>query len=115
MKVIPDQVARKKFNVWTSFADDKPRVSSCHTQTALGFKMGVVISFISAEDGFIGGTRFEAEYAVSIGVPVQVHRENGFSEWIFQHSFPFWQEDRSFLLSWEGFFHKIRFELGGSS
>jgi nucleoside 2-deoxyribosyltransferase len=70
-------------------------------------------AFISAEDGFIGGTRFEVEYAVSIGIPVQIHMENGNSEWISQYSFPFWQEDRSFLLSWEDFFHTIRFELGG--
>ena len=71
-------------------------------------------AFISAEDRFIGGTRFEVEYAVSTGIPVQIHRENGLSQWIFQYSVPFWQEDRSFFLSWEGFFYKIRFELGGS-
>ena len=75
----------------------------------------LVHAFISAEDGFVGGTRFEVDYAVSTGIPVQVHCENGFSEWIFQYSFPFWQEDRSFLLSWEAFFHRIRFELGGAS
>ena len=46
-------------------------------------------AFLSAEDGFIGGTRFEAEYAVSLGIPVQLHRENGPSQWIFQYSFPF--------------------------
>jgi hypothetical protein len=66
-------------------------------------------AFISAEDGFVGGTRFEVEYAVSLGIPVLVHRENGNSEWIFQYSFPFWQGKQAFLLSWEGFFHKIRF------
>jgi hypothetical protein len=69
-------------------------------------------AFISAEDGFIGGTRFEVEYAVSLGIPVQVHRENGLSQWIFQYS-PFHAQKQAFLLSWEGFFHKIRFELGG--
>jgi hypothetical protein len=72
-------------------------------------------AFISAEDGFIGGTKFEVEYAESLGIPVMVHRENGNSEWIFQYSFPFLQQKQSFLLSWEDFFHKIRFELGGSS
>ena len=71
-------------------------------------------AFISAEDGFIGGTRFEVEYAVSIGIPVQVHRENGLLQWIFQYSFAFLDEKKDFLLAWEGFFHKIRFELGGS-
>ena len=69
-------------------------------------------AFISAEDGFIGGTRFEAEYAVSIGIPVQVHWENRNSEWIFQYSFPFSEEKSAFLLSWDGFFHKIQLELG---
>jgi nucleoside 2-deoxyribosyltransferase len=72
-------------------------------------------AFISAEDGFIGGTKFEVEYAESLGIPVMVHRENGNSECIFQYSFPFLQQKQSFLLSWEDFFHKIRFELGGSS
>ena len=74
----------------------------------------LVHAFISAEDGFIGGIRFDVEYAVSRGIPTHVHRENGNSEWIFQYSFPFWEGKQAFLLSWEGFFHKIRFELGGS-
>ena len=75
----------------------------------------LVHAFISAEDGFIGGTRFEVGYAVSRGTPVLLHFENGPTKWIFQYSFPFWQEDRSFLLSWEKFFRKIRFELGASA
>jgi hypothetical protein len=70
-------------------------------------------AFISAEDGFIGGTRFEVEYAESLGIPVRVHRENGLSQWIFQYSFEFLDEKRDFFLASEGFFHKIRFELGG--
>jgi hypothetical protein len=70
-------------------------------------------AFISREDGFTGGTRFEVEHAVTLGIPVLVHWESGLSQWIFQHSFPFWQGKQGFLLSWEGFFHKIRFELGG--
>ena len=72
-------------------------------------------AFISAEDGFLGGTRFEVEYAVSLGIPVQIHWENGFSQWIFQYSFPFLEEEQPFFLAWEGFFRKIRLELGGSS
>ncbi len=70
-------------------------------------------AFISAEDGFIGGTRFEVEYAVSLGIAVQVHRENGPTKWILQYSCPFLDQKRDFFLAWEGFFHKIRFELGG--
>jgi hypothetical protein len=72
-------------------------------------------AFISAEDGFTGGTRFEVEYAVALGIPVMVHRENGKSEWLFQYSFRFTKQEEAFLLSWEGFFTKIRFELGGVS
>jgi hypothetical protein len=70
-------------------------------------------TFVSSEDGFIGGTRFEVEYAVSLGIPVMIHRENGNSGWIFQYSFLFPGQKQAFLLSWEGFFHKISFELGG--
>jgi hypothetical protein len=71
-------------------------------------------AFISAEDGFTGGTRFEVEHAVSLRIPTHVHRENGLSQWIFQYSFSFLQQNQSFLLSWEDFFHRIRFEPGGS-
>jgi len=82
---------------------NKEMVEACETLHA----------FISKEDGFIGGTKFEVEYAVSLGTPVLLYFENGPTKWIFQYSFPFWQEDRSFLLSWEGFFHRISFQLGG--
>ena len=71
-------------------------------------------AFISAEDGFIGGTRFEVDYAVSRGIPVLLHFENGPTKWVFQYSFPFLGEKQDFFLAWEGFFHRIRFELGGS-
>jgi hypothetical protein len=72
-------------------------------------------AFISAEDGFIGGTRFEVEYAERIGIPAQVHYENGKSEWIFQYSLAFLEGKQAFFLEWEGFFHRISFQLGGSS
>ena len=71
-------------------------------------------AFISAEDGFIGGTRFEVDYAVSRGIPVLLHFENGPTKWIFQYSFPFLGEKADFFLAWEGFFHRISFQLGGS-
>jgi len=60
-------------------------------------------AFISAEDGFVGGTRFEVEYAVSLGIPVQIHWENGLSDWIWQYSFPFLEGKQAFFLAWEGF------------
>jgi len=69
-------------------------------------------AFVSAEDGFVGGTRFEVDYAVSLGIPVEIHRENGLTQCIFQYSFPF-LEEKHFFLAWEGFFHRIRFQLGG--
>jgi hypothetical protein len=72
----------------------------------------LLYAFISAEDGFVGGTRFEVEYAVSLGIPVLLHFENGPVQWIFQYNFPFWQRKNTFFLSWEGFFHRISRELG---
>ena len=70
-------------------------------------------AFISAEDGFIGGTRFEVNYAAGLGIPVQLHWENGISEWIFQYSFPFLGEKQAFFLAWEEFFCKTNLEIGG--
>jgi hypothetical protein len=72
-------------------------------------------AFISAEDGFIGGTRFEVEYAVSLGIPVQIHLEKGLSQSIFQYSFAFLETKWAFFLVWEGFFHRISRELGVQS
>jgi hypothetical protein len=83
---------------------NKEMVEACH----------LVHAFISAEDGFVGGTRFEVEYAESLGVPVQIHRENGNSEWIFQYSFPFWEGKQAFLLAWQDFFCKTNLEVKGS-
>ena len=68
-------------------------------------------AFISKEDGFTGGTRFEVEYAVSLGIPIMLHWENGFSEALFQYSFPFSQGKQAFCLSWQGFFRKMTSEL----
>jgi len=70
-------------------------------------------AFISQEDGFTGGTRFEVEYAVSLDIPVLLHFENGLVRWIFQYNFPFWQGNQALFLSWQGFFHRISQELGG--
>jgi hypothetical protein len=73
----------------------------------------LLYAFISAEDGFIGGTRFEVEYAVSLGIPVLLHFENGPVQWIFQYNFPFWDEKRDFFLAWEGFFCRTNLEVKG--
>jgi len=74
----------------------------------------LVHAFISAEDGFIGGTRFEVEYAVSRGTPVLLHWENRLSEWIFQYSFPFWEGKQAFFLAWQDFFCKTNLEATGA-
>ena len=71
-------------------------------------------AFIRAEDGLTGGTRFEVEYAVSLGTPVLLHWENGVSEWVFQYSFPFRLEKQPFFLAWEGFFCRTNLEVKGS-
>ena len=71
-------------------------------------------ALISSEDGFIGGTRFEVEYAVSRGTPVVLHFENGPTKWIFQYSLAFLEGKQAFFLEWERFFHRISFQLGGS-
>jgi len=57
-------------------------------------------AFISAEDGYTAGTRFEVEYAVTLNIPVQIHWENGICQWVFQYSFPFGGGNRHF--SWRG-------------
>jgi hypothetical protein len=63
-------------------------------------------AFISQEDGFVGGTKFEVDYAVSMGIPVQVHWENGISETFYQYFFPFMEKEHAFFLAWEKFFCK---------
>jgi hypothetical protein len=75
----------------------------------------LLYAFISAEDGFIGGTRFEVEYAVSLGTPVKIHRENGLSQWIFQYSFAFLNEKKDFFLAWEGFLCNTNLEIARGS
>ena len=70
-------------------------------------------AFISQEDGFVGGTRFEVEYAVSMGIPVQVHWENGISETFYQYPLPFMESEYSFFLAWQEFFCKTNLEIRG--
>jgi hypothetical protein len=70
-------------------------------------------AFISQEDGFVGGTKFEVDYAVSMGIPVQVHWENGISETFYQYFFPFMHSEHAFFLSWQEFFCKNNLEIGG--
>ena len=68
-------------------------------------------AFISQEDGFVGGTKFEVDYAVSMGIPVQVHWENGKSETFYQYPLPFMESEYAFFLAWEDFFCKTDLEV----
>ena len=70
-------------------------------------------AFISQEDGFMGGTRFEAEYALKLGIPVKVHWECGISQIIYQYPLPFIEEKQDFFLAWEEFFRKTNLETRG--
>ena len=70
-------------------------------------------AFISQEDGFTGGTRFEIEYAMKIGIPVQVHWEYGVSQILYQYAFSFIENRQELFLSWQEFFFKTNLEIGG--
>ena len=67
----------------------------------------ILHSFISEEDGYKGGTRFEIEYAIKLNIPVRIHREKGVSCWIYQQILPFPEQKQVFFLSWQEFFCKI--------
>ena len=64
----------------------------------------ILYAFISQEDGFIGGTRFEVAYARKIGKMVKLHWESGISETLYQYPFPFMDKEYSFFLDWQKFF-----------
>jgi len=70
-------------------------------------------AFLSEEDGFTGGTRFEIEYAVRLGIPVQIHWEKGESYAWYQYPFPFIEGKRELFLAWEAFFHTTNLERRG--
>jgi hypothetical protein len=69
-------------------------------------------AFISQEDGFVGGTKFEAQYALKLKKPVQLHWENGISETFYQYFLPFMEPQNTFFLAWHEFFCKTNLEIG---
>jgi len=69
-------------------------------------------AFISAEDGFVGGTRFEVRYALSLGIGVYIHWENGVSRRRYPIPKPSHCEDLQFFLSWEEFFRNTDLSAG---
>jgi len=68
-------------------------------------------AFISQEDGFVGGTKFEVDYAVLMGIPVKTHWENGESEIFYQYPLPFMEPQHTFFLAWQAFFCKTNLEI----
>jgi hypothetical protein len=70
-------------------------------------------AFISQEDGFVGGTKFEIQYALKLRKPVELHWENGKSETFYQYPLPFMEEEHAFFLAWQKFFCKTNLEIGG--
>jgi len=76
-------------------------------------KCNLLHAFLSQEDGFTGGTRFEIEYAVRLGIPVQVHWEGGGSYSMYQYPIPFIAGEKEFSLAWEAFFHTTNLERKG--
>ena len=70
-------------------------------------------AYISQEDGYTGGTRLEIEYALKIGIPVQVHWEYGVSQILYQYSFSFIETRQELFLSWQEFFSTTNLEIGG--
>ena len=74
----------------------------------------ILHAFISQEGGYTGGTRFEVDYALRLGIPVQTHWEYGISQIIYQYPLPFIEEKQELFLAWEGFFSKINLKpIGG--
>jgi hypothetical protein len=73
----------------------------------------MLYAFISAEDGYVGGTRFEIEYALKLGIPVQINWEHGISQLIYQYPLAFMEQEYEFFLAWKHFFCKTNLEIGG--
>jgi hypothetical protein len=73
----------------------------------------LVHAFLSQKDGFTGGTGFEVQYALKLGIPVQVHWEYGVSHLLYQYSFSFIETQQELFLSWQEFFHTTNLERGG--
>jgi len=64
----------------------------------------VVHAFISKEAGFTGGTKYEVEYAKSLGKDVFLHWENSIVERICQTSLPFNNHAKELSSGWTNFF-----------
>ena len=70
-------------------------------------KCDLLHAFFSKKDGYIGGTKFEAEHALSLAKPVMFHWEQGTSQLVYQQPFPFMEEEIDFCMAWESFFVRV--------
>ena len=64
----------------------------------------ILHAFVSG-DGLVGGTLFEVAYAIKQGIPVQLRRETGSIQTIYQNPFPF-MNPPVFLDNWQAFFRQ---------
>jgi len=64
----------------------------------------VVHAFISKEGGFTGGTKFEVEYALKLGMEVSLHWERSVCQNVCQYTFPFIRPEAEFFSDWKAFF-----------
>jgi hypothetical protein len=64
----------------------------------------ILYAFVSG-DGLVGGTLFEIAYAIKQGIPVQIRREDGSHQMIYQSRFPF-MNPPVFLDNWQAFFRQ---------
>ena len=64
----------------------------------------VVHAFISKEGGFTGGTKFEVEYAKSLGKMVFLHWEDSIVERVYQKPLPFSNHSTELTSGWMNFF-----------
>ena len=73
----------------------------------------LVHAFLSQKDGFKGGTGFEVQYALKLGIPVQIHWEYGVSLIVYQYTFSFIETRQELFLSWQKFFHTTNLKRRG--
>lgn len=67
-------------------------------------KCDLIHAFISSEKGFAGGTKYEVEYALKLGRPVQLHAEGKISKTIHQYSLEFVDRNIDLDPAWDRFF-----------
>lgn len=64
----------------------------------------ILHAFISKEGGFTGGTRFEVEFALQIGLEVGLHWEGSIYQTVYQRTFSFIHSGKTFFTAWKSFF-----------